>query len=380
MPPSSHGKRGRIGNREWHTHDAIIPDFIPESSWVDKYQYVSGLHMKYSHDVHRRARHDPMNKHKDWGRMVMSKIAKACIKNGVKPKELFLLSDIDDDGHLDAAEIRRALLRVIPNLSDTEVVAIFAAFDQDNNGSVNKNEFCEALTRGASMPKLKAEVAKQWRNPVHNTHRNPPATYVERDDYQGRPDNSLRRFCAGQTDAVMGRLSQLLNRNTRDQRQQEDEASDRYCFFGGGADAARFTRMSQSVKKGKPSSAGNVVGAKKSPPLLPETTCALDLQPALRPGFLCSVENIKSLRSSGDDIDESFNRVEHNVHKARVTFRTALEAPQATWAAAKSGRKGSFGSKQPSAEKAAVKAAVKAVVKATVKADEKSGRRGSIFS
>mmetsp|Transcript_96592 Transcript_96592/g.273073 ORF Transcript_96592/g.273073 Transcript_96592/m.273073 type:complete len:413 (+) Transcript_96592:153-1391(+) len=76
---------------------------------------------------------------------VIARIASAVKRNGFKPADLFNRMDVDQSHTLTRPEVETLVLTFAPDLSRTELEAIFLVFDKDNNHQVDLNEFCRAL-------------------------------------------------------------------------------------------------------------------------------------------------------------------------------------------------------------------------------------------
>ncbi|CAL2050026.1 CBN-CAL-5 protein [Caenorhabditis brenneri] len=62
-------------------------------------------------------------------------------------KAVFEELDVDGDGYITRSELRTAFQRMGHSLSDQDIKAIYRHVDQNNDGKINFQEFCEMMTR-----------------------------------------------------------------------------------------------------------------------------------------------------------------------------------------------------------------------------------------
>ncbi|CAI5455975.1 unnamed protein product [Caenorhabditis angaria] len=55
--------------------------------------------------------------------------------------------DVDGDGYITRSELRTAFQRMGHSLSDQDIKAIYKHVDQNNDGRINFDEFCEMINR-----------------------------------------------------------------------------------------------------------------------------------------------------------------------------------------------------------------------------------------
>lgn len=79
------------------------------------------------------------------GKDVITRIASSLARVGSTPQDLFQRLDVDRNGRLSRAEIETVILGLEPYLSISERDAIWQRFDRDASGSVDLNEFYQAL-------------------------------------------------------------------------------------------------------------------------------------------------------------------------------------------------------------------------------------------
>lgn len=279
----SAAKRGRRAQELLKDAERVY-DPKQERQWEKKYQFFSEIKMKAAYRTFARARHDPFNKDPAWGKSVLSEFAKYCASNGVKFQDIFHHIDLNGDQALSRPEIKHALRRVLPSLSDQEVITIFDVIDEDHSGAVSVQEFLSALESGRSA-KFTKEAIERHRNPTHRMKRFPPACLdgwehlkdvhtVQGTRYEkvgtGR---SFVDMCDQETSQCLEQLSQTLIQTPRALRSQLH--TPRHHYFGGGADTARF------YKHGKMEITGMA---------LPQVDVPDPGGPELRPGYLCDLK------------------------------------------------------------------------------------------
>lgn len=76
---------------------------------------------------------------------LVARIACSVVRTGHTPQELFNKLDLDHNGKLSRDELQQLMLALEPNLSRTDIEAIFWRFDKDFSGEVDVFEFYEAL-------------------------------------------------------------------------------------------------------------------------------------------------------------------------------------------------------------------------------------------
>eukprot|EP00440_Ansanella_granifera_P016884 gb/GFBE01018347.1/.p1 GENE.gb/GFBE01018347.1/~~gb/GFBE01018347.1/.p1 ORF type:complete len:417 (+),score=91.06 gb/GFBE01018347.1/:1-1251(+) len=76
---------------------------------------------------------------------VMERIARAVVRTGHKPQDLFASLDRDGNGNLSRLELENLILGFQPDLTLAEREALFGRFDRDSSGAVDMLEFCRAL-------------------------------------------------------------------------------------------------------------------------------------------------------------------------------------------------------------------------------------------
>mmetsp|Transcript_118931 Transcript_118931/g.253715 ORF Transcript_118931/g.253715 Transcript_118931/m.253715 type:complete len:326 (-) Transcript_118931:88-1065(-) len=247
-----------------------------ERKWEQKYMFFSNNKMKANFRTYARARHDPFNKDPSWRQAVIHNVAKGIADKKMTPEDVFNGIDVTGDGTLNRPELKKALISVLPTLSDMEIQAIFDVIDNDNSGEVALSEFCEAMDRGRRMP-VPEDKSERHRNPIHRTKRFPPSTVEGWEHLEGPPTGGRAdRVAEAQEKEVLGRLTSDLMSTPR--ALQHPEQTPKYHYFGGGADSARFHRIEWQKR-------GQTPGEPKAPGT-PRFSFP-DPGPDLRPGFLC---------------------------------------------------------------------------------------------
>eukprot|EP00930_Biecheleria_cincta_P040120 TRINITY_DN27519_c0_g1_i1.p1 TRINITY_DN27519_c0_g1~~TRINITY_DN27519_c0_g1_i1.p1 ORF type:complete len:435 (+),score=76.43 TRINITY_DN27519_c0_g1_i1:52-1356(+) len=278
-----------------------VYDPVAEARWSKKYRFFSELKMKGTYRTYARARHDPFNKDPAWGKAVLSNVANYCNAKGYKPEEMFQNVDINGDRQLNRPEVKKALCKVLPNLSDQEVIAIFDVIDLDHSGEVSMQEFLEALDAGRKASFSK-QATERWRNPIHRIKRVPPAI-IEGWEHLGDSDivqgtryervgatQSLGETCDKETSELMERLGHALRSTPR--ALQHPNSLSKYHYFGGGADMERFRRKDhQRSRQQNAAAAANSAAQqqKVTPGSVPDPG-----GPDVRPGFLCDPKSAKA--------------------------------------------------------------------------------------
>mmetsp|Transcript_8351 Transcript_8351/g.15195 ORF Transcript_8351/g.15195 Transcript_8351/m.15195 type:complete len:297 (+) Transcript_8351:70-960(+) len=255
-----------------------------ERLWEKKYKFFSEAKMKATYRTFARARHDPFNKDPAWGKSVIARFAAFCSDKGLKMEDIFQHVDADGDYSLSRPEVKRALCRVLPSLSDQEVLAIFDVIDEDHSGSVSVQEFRKAMEWGRNA-RFNKESTERHRNPTHRMKRFPPATIdgwdhlQDADTVQGTryekvgTAGSMLEMCEKETSECLGRLAKTLVHTPR--ALQHRAQTPKYLYFGGGADSARFHKHSKT---------DHLDLSDMDPEASFPDPGGLDL----RPGFLCS--------------------------------------------------------------------------------------------
>lgn len=249
----SYLRRGRLAQELLRDAERVY-DPQQERSWEKKYKFFSEAKMKATYRTFARARHDPFNKDPAWGKSVLSRFATYCGDRSVKLEDIFHHVDADGDYSLSRPEVKHALCRVLPSLSEQEVVAIFDAIDEDHSGAVSVQEFRKALEWGRNA-KFNKESTERHRNPTHRIKRFPPARVDgwehlrDADSVQGTryervgQAGSLLEMCDKETSECLGRLAKTLVHTPR--ALQHRAQTPKYLYFGGGADSARFHKHSR---------------------------------------------------------------------------------------------------------------------------------------
>lgn len=65
--------------------------------------------------------------------------------------EQFLMADTEDTGTLNLLELKNALHKVNPDMSDETIETIFKGIDQDHSGEIHYNEFLAALAESQGL-------------------------------------------------------------------------------------------------------------------------------------------------------------------------------------------------------------------------------------
>lgn len=69
-------------------------------------------------------------------------------------KEIFLRADTEDTGTLNLAELRNAVVKLEPDLSEKEIEDLFRGIDQDESGEIHYMEFLAALAESQGLVTL----------------------------------------------------------------------------------------------------------------------------------------------------------------------------------------------------------------------------------
>lgn len=265
-----------------------VYDPVAEESWGTKYKFFSELKMKGTYRTYARARHDPFNKDPAWGKTVLKNVANFCEAKGIQAEDVFKSVDVDGDAQLAIPEVKKALCKVLPNLSDQELIAVFDAIDTDKSGQVSLNEFVAAMEVGRKAKVSKA-ATERHRNPIHRIHRVPPAIMegwahlADPEAVQGTRyerigcSKTMGEACDKETNDLMERLSDALMSTPR--ALQNPNNVGKYHWFGGGADMNRFRRSEHQRSRAQTAAWGS--SAKQAAPV-PDPG-----GPDVRPGFLC---------------------------------------------------------------------------------------------
>jgi hypothetical protein len=83
-----------------------------------------------------------------YGNQQIDKTAKALnidTKNRASMIKIFDQIDVDKSGQLDKAELKAALAKANYNITDFDLDALFKVADEDQNGSISKDEWIKAL-------------------------------------------------------------------------------------------------------------------------------------------------------------------------------------------------------------------------------------------
>lgn len=241
-----------------------IYDYAKEKVWDHKYHFFSDMHMRAAYRVFARARHDPLNKDPCWGKAVLENVNNNYEETGRELAEIFHGNDITGDGSLTRPELKRALHKAMPSLSDQELTVIFDTFDQDRSGAITMNEFSSTLELGRMAVRngedeggedcggsSSSQRAGKWRNPVHHFKRLPPAR-VEGWDHLDpspscKPPLPYPKLCELEAEKVISRLSQELLRTPTALRHQHQGG--KHDYFTGGGDAVRFHRHARTQEE-----------------------------------------------------------------------------------------------------------------------------------
>lgn len=271
-----------------------VYDPVAEATWHKKYKFFSEMKMKATYRTFARARHDPFNKDPAWGKAVLSNVARFCKERGMTAQDVFDAVNSDGDATLNKPEMKKALVRVFPSLSDQECIAIFDVIDEDHSGEVSVDEFAHAMETGRNA-KINKEATKRHRNPVHRIKRLPPARMEGWDHLQdpeavmgtkyekvGRTAN-LKEMCTKEANEALGRISDVLMASPRALHHQSNLP--KYYYFGGGADTGRFRR--KDYQRSLMSEQDSL--SSRTTPEVPELADPGGLD--VRPGFLCDPKN-----------------------------------------------------------------------------------------
>eukprot|EP00438_Fugacium_kawagutii_P019689 Skav225753 [mRNA] locus=scaffold28:142712:149696:- [translate_table: standard] len=171
----------------------------------------------------------------------------------------------------------RAAARVLPSLSDQEVITIFDVIDEDNSGAVSVQEFLHALESGRSakthrMKRFPPACLDGWEH-LKDVHTVQGTRYEKVGT--GR---SFVDMCEKETSQCLERLSQTLVHTPRALRSQLH--TPRHHYFGGGADSARFHKYGKM----------EVTGIAPPQVEVPDPG-----GPELRPGYLCDLKQASRL-------------------------------------------------------------------------------------
>mmetsp|Transcript_120751 Transcript_120751/g.225720 ORF Transcript_120751/g.225720 Transcript_120751/m.225720 type:complete len:381 (-) Transcript_120751:44-1186(-) len=236
-----------------------------QKRWTEKYRNFSSNHMKVAYQTYAKARHDPFNKDPSWVKKILAKIGSEMSNKGITPGSLFKEMDVTQDGRLDRPEVRRFLLRMKPDLSDSELAAVFNVMDPDQSNEIEREELEQVFkdvsgfrrsarsSKSASASNTPQQTPRgsstRWRNPIHRIKRFPPAVIEGHDHLEG----STR--ITGDLEVVSREQAELFKRLGRDlcsPRGQEragkpppelHHMAQTHSYFGGGGDVGRFQRI-----------------------------------------------------------------------------------------------------------------------------------------
>jgi hypothetical protein len=194
-------RRANAGLRKDLQQLQRIYDPEQETEWGLKYRNFSSDHMRRAYKTYAEARHDPFNKCPGWTQAVIRKIAKSMADIGISPEDEFAKLDVSGDGVLDRAEVRSMFMDFVPDLSDTEIIAVFDSIDHADKELVSLQELTQLfwgrptgsgqhVTKGVMEARPLQTTASQMsdaeysathgtggnhRTPVHRVKRIPPA-------------------------------------------------------------------------------------------------------------------------------------------------------------------------------------------------------------
>jgi len=260
-------RRGNERMRNELEEQNRIYSSVDQRQWEHKYKFFSGRHMERSYRLFTKARHDPFNKDPSWGRSIIHRVAEACRKKKIEPKNLFGDVDVTGDGILNRPEMKRVVVGVLPTLSDEELTAFFDTMDGDKRGEVNVSEFCDTIHKGRNS-KVPPEKATRWRNPIHRIKRFSPAQVEGWDHLEG--DLKFQKFdnlCGTMQSEMQGRLGDTLAKSARGAK---SVVAPKYTFFGGGGDGDRFTRALLRKERAENPSSPTVAPRIKDPGPFPK--------------------------------------------------------------------------------------------------------------
>jgi len=301
---ATYGRRSRKAREQ--LADALRSyDPAQEQSWEKKYKFFSEGKMKANFRTYAKARHDPFNKDPAWGKSVLSKASNFLKNNNIDPADMFKQVNVDGDETLNRPEIKKALLKALPTLSDEELTAIFDVIDEDRSGEVSLEEFCDAMEQGRNA-KISQEATERWRNPIHKIKRLPPARIEgwdhlhDKEAVQGTryervgQEGTLGEMCEKESNELIERLSDAFQATPR--ALQHQLPTPRYLYFGGGADTNRFRKaeydraLKDFQATGKTMEEFQVSQRSEMPD--PGST-------ELRPGFLCDPKTRNNFAVNG---------------------------------------------------------------------------------
>jgi len=99
---------------------------------------------------------------------MIEKVLAALVHNGLSAQDLFETVDLTHDGCLNHGELKRAILGLMPDITDVEFEGIYKHFDDDGSGSVTLIEFCEKL----------GQTARQENEGPQELHFSPQRGYI----------------------------------------------------------------------------------------------------------------------------------------------------------------------------------------------------------
>lgn len=252
-----------------------------EQQWGLRYRNFSGEHMRNAYRVFAEARHDPFNKDPSWYVSVMRQIAKKLKQRGISdPVTLFRMADLNRDGVLERGEVRKMLMKVIPDLGDMEMMAVFEVLDANHDNEISGDEVAVALFgKRASLrpdvpcssprvesksPRVESrlplggstldqgsgiasggdrseissgsvrDMAMKYRTPVHRVVRMPPARLEGWDHLHHTP-----RF-NNESEVMKAKQNDMLKRIGEQISSPRVDPARTYRYFGGGCDVKRF--------------------------------------------------------------------------------------------------------------------------------------------
>lgn len=249
-----------------------------ERCWSQKYKFFSGNHMKATYRVFARARHDPFNKDPSWGKAVLADVAAALAGEGSVAEELGKSLGRTLEGTLHRAEMKKLLLRAVPNLSDMEVATMINGFHEAGNGQVTVKDFVATIEQGRQI-KVPPVAKQRWRNPVHRLQRYPPAV----PDGWDHLEDGLHEVKPLEDQVLPTELESLLT--AAPHALQHTPVLPKYSNFGGGCDHDRFRRYAWARER-RNADVSRPATAASNRMSIPDPG-GLDL----RPGYLCTPES-----------------------------------------------------------------------------------------
>jgi calcium-dependent protein kinase len=156
-------------NERWTAKEAL--DFL-ESSWIP------AMHEAHKDDSHNSAEEalnrtivgqrqrdesidinmEDIQRFCTYGRLkktILLTMAQTMDRNDIgQLKEIFLRADTEDTGTLNLAELRNAVVKLEPDLSEKEIEDLFKGIDQDESGEIHYMEFLAALAESQGLVTL----------------------------------------------------------------------------------------------------------------------------------------------------------------------------------------------------------------------------------